>query len=75
MTKILLAIGPLFLQAPEPDAPEEGKPLQCDNFRATAPAHRCTCDRAMQNCSGLPQSPATGADHEETNALERLVTL
>lgn len=60
----------LALQAPDVPQPpagngededggaEAGRPLQCDNFAQTAPAHRCHCARDQQKCHGFPDPPA-----------------
>lgn len=56
----LLIITCLFLFQQQEDGPEfPNQPLQCDNYKMTAPEHRCDCARARQNCEGkLPQGPA-----------------
>lgn len=63
MFRILALSLMLLLQAPQGDDggtdSEEGKPAQCDNYKNTAPDHKCACDRAMQDCQGkMPQPPA-----------------
>lgn len=57
MTRILI-LAALFLFQQE-QAPEEGKPASCDNFRQTEASHRCDCARDEQKCNGgIPQPPA-----------------
>lgn len=58
MIRILLLSALLMFQR-ERDAPEEGKPASCDNYRQTEPSHRCHCARDEQKCDGgIPQPPA-----------------
>ena len=40
------------------DSGEANRPASCDNFKQTAPDHRCACARAMQHCGDMPQPPA-----------------
>lgn len=37
------------------DDPHEGQPATCNNYRETAPEHRCACNRATECSHGRPQ--------------------
>lgn len=43
--------------AQQRDAPEPGHPASCNNYKQTAPDHRCNCLRARQQCHNLPPEP------------------